>query len=136
MRIAFYAPLKSPAHGTPSGDRRIAGLLMDALARAGHSVELASSFRSYDPAGDGPRQIALRDDGIALGRRLAAQWRDGAAEARPELWFTYHLYYKAPDWLGPEASAPARRRTRACRRGASSPRPRSRERTDRGRASG
>jgi hypothetical protein len=105
MRIAFYAPLKSPAHGTPSGDRRIAGLLMDALARAGHSVELASSFRSYDPAGDGPRQIALRDDGIALGRRLAAQWRDGAAEARPELWFTYHLYYKAPDWLGPEASA-------------------------------
>jgi hypothetical protein len=105
MRIAFYAPLKSPAHGTPSGDRRIAGLLMDALARAGHCVELASSFRSYDPAGDAPRQAALRDEGIALGRRLAAQWRDGAAEARPELWFTYHLYYKAPDWLGPEASA-------------------------------
>ncbi len=105
MRIAFYAPLKSPAHGTPSGDRRIAGLLMEALARAGHRIELASSFRSYEPAGDGPRQIALRDHGTALGRRLAAQWRDGAAEARPDLWFTYHVYYKAPDWLGPEASA-------------------------------
>ena len=24
MRIAFYAPLKSPTHGTPSGDRRVA----------------------------------------------------------------------------------------------------------------
>jgi glycosyltransferase involved in cell wall biosynthesis len=105
MRIAFYAPLKSPAHGTPSGDRRIAGLLMDALARAGHRVELASSFRSYEPAGDAPRQAALREEGIALGRRLAAQWREGTAEARPDLWFTYHLYYKAPDWLGPEASA-------------------------------
>jgi glycosyltransferase involved in cell wall biosynthesis len=105
MRIAFYAPLKSPAHGTPSGDRRIAGLLMDALGRAGHRVELASSFRSYEPAGDGPRQAALREQGVALGRRLAAQWRDGAVEERPELWFTYHLYYKAPDWLGPEVSA-------------------------------
>ena len=105
MRIAFYAPLKSPTHGTPSGDRRIAGLLMDALARAGHRVELASTFRSYDPGGDAPRQAALREQGIALGRRLAAQWRDGAAEARPELWFTYHAYYKAPDWLGPAASA-------------------------------
>jgi glycosyltransferase involved in cell wall biosynthesis len=105
MRIAFYAPLKPPTHATPSGDRRIAELLMDALARAGHRVELASSFRSYEPAGDGARQLALREQGIALGRRLAAQWRNGAADARPDLWFTYHLYYKAPDWLGPEASA-------------------------------
>ena len=105
MRIAFYAPLKSPTHGTPSGDRRVAELLMGALERAGHHVELASSFRSYDPGGDGPRQAAMRDQGIALGRRLAALWRDGAAQARPDLWFTYHLYYKAPDWLGPEASA-------------------------------
>ena len=103
MRIAFYAPLKSPTHGTPSGDRRIAGLLMEALARAGHRVELASTFRSYDAAGDAPRQAALREQGIALGARLAAQWRDGPAAARPDLWFTYHLYYKAPDWLGPAA---------------------------------
>jgi glycosyltransferase involved in cell wall biosynthesis len=102
MRIAFYAPLKSPTHGTPSGDRRIAGLLMEALERAGHRVELASDFRSYEPLGDMPRQIALREEGAALGRRIAAQWRDGPAAARPELWFTYHSYYKAPDWLGPE----------------------------------
>lgn len=105
MRIAFYAPLKSPTHGTPSGDRRIAGLLMDALARAGHRVELASTFRSYDPGGDAPRQDALREQGGALGRRLAAQWRDAGPAARPDLWFTYHAYYKAPDWLGPQASA-------------------------------
>ena len=105
MRIAFYAPLKSPTHGTPSGDRRIAGLLMDALGRGGHRVELASTFRSYDADGDAPRQRALREQGCALGRRLAEQWRSARAEARPDLWFTYHAYYKAPDWLGPQASA-------------------------------
>jgi glycosyltransferase involved in cell wall biosynthesis len=26
------------------------------------------------------------------------------AGRRPELWFTYHTYYKAPDWVGPAAS--------------------------------
>jgi glycosyltransferase involved in cell wall biosynthesis len=104
MRIAFYAPLKSPMHGTPSGDRRIAGLFMDALERAGHRVALASDFRSYEPDGDGQRQDALRAEGVACGRKLVEQWRNGPAAARPELWFTYHSYYKAPDWLGPEAS--------------------------------
>lgn len=105
MRIAFYAPLKSPTHGTPSGDRRIARLLMVALERAGHRVALASTFRSYEPAGDASRQAGIRDDGVALGRRLATQWRDRSADERPELWLTYHSYYKAPDWLGPEASS-------------------------------
>jgi len=105
MRIAFYAPLKPPTHGTPSGDRRVAALYMEALALAGHRVELVSTFRSYDSAGDTARQVALREQGLALGRRLAVQWRDGPPSARPGLWFTYHAYYKSPDWLGPEASA-------------------------------
>lgn len=105
MRIAFYAPMKPPTHGTPSGDRRVAGMYMDALARAGHRIELVSTFRSYDGTGDAARQEALRAQGIALGRSLAAQWRNAAPGARPDLWFTYHVYHKAPDWLGPEASA-------------------------------
>jgi len=104
MRIAFYAPLKAPTHGVPSGDRRVAGLLMRALAQAGHRVELVSSFRSYARDGDAERQAALRAQGIALGERLAADWQAGPANARPALWFTYHVYYKAPDWLGPAAS--------------------------------
>lgn len=104
MRIAFYAPLKAPTHGVPSGDRRVAGLLLAALAQAGHRVELVSTFRSYDRDGDHARQAALRAQGVALGERLAAAWRDGPPAARPALWFTYHVYYKAPDWLGPAAS--------------------------------
>lgn len=104
MRIAFYAPLKSPTHATPSGDRRVAGLLMDALERVAQKVELVSTFRSYDADGDPARQQALRAQGEALAQRLAAQWRAAPAGERPTLWFTYHVYYKAPDWLGPAVS--------------------------------
>lgn len=104
MRIAFYAPLKAPTHGVPSGDRRVAGLLVAALAQAGHRVELVSTFRSYDRDGNRERQAALRAQGMALGEQLAQAWRAGPADARPALWFTYHVYYKAPDWIGPAAS--------------------------------
>ena len=104
MRIAFYAPLKSPTHGTPSGDRRVAGLLMDALADAGHRVQVASTFRTYDGDGDAARQAALRSQGEMLAAELTAQYFAMPADVRPQLWFTYHLYYKAPDWLGPPIS--------------------------------
>jgi glycosyltransferase involved in cell wall biosynthesis len=105
VRIAFYAPLKPPTHSTPSGDRRVAGLLMDALERVADKVELVSTFRSFDADGDAARQEALRAQGRSLAARLAAQWRAAPPAMRPELWFTYHVYYKAPDWLGPAVSA-------------------------------
>ena len=105
MRIAFYAPLKSPTHSIPSGDRRVAELLMRALEQAGHCVELASSFRSYDGAGDTQYQVAMREQGKAIAEQIAQQWRDGPQDRRPVLWFTYHVYHKAPDWLGPAVSA-------------------------------
>jgi glycosyltransferase involved in cell wall biosynthesis len=104
VRIAFYAPLKPPTHATPSGDRRVAGLFLDALERIADKVELVSTFRSFDADGDAERQEALRRQGEALALRMAAQWRDGPPELRPDLWFTYHVYYKAPDWLGPAVS--------------------------------
>lgn len=97
MRIAFYAPLKSPDHPVPSGDRRMARLFIEALAGGGHEVTLASSFRSYDGAGDATRQARLR----RLGCLLASRYLDRCRAFRPDLWFTYHLYHKAPDWLGP-----------------------------------
>jgi glycosyltransferase involved in cell wall biosynthesis len=105
VRIAFYAPLKPPTHATPSGDRRVAGLLMDALERVAEHIELVSTFRSFDGDGDRARQEALRGQGEALAQRLVAGWRAAPAALRPDLWFTYHVYYKAPDWLGPAVSA-------------------------------
>ncbi len=74
---------------------------MDALASAGHRVEVASTFRTYDGDGDAARQLALRSQGDMLAAQLAEQYNALPAANRPQLWFTYHLYYKAPDWLGP-----------------------------------
>jgi len=101
MRIAFYAPLKPPGHPVPSGDRRMARLLIDALRRSGHEVEIAARFRSWDGAGDASRQERLQRLGGRLAARLIRRYRARPQAARPDLWFTYHLYYKAPDWLGP-----------------------------------
>lgn len=101
MRIAFYAPMKSPDDPTPSGDRQMAQLLMLALSRAGHDVQLVSKFSSYDGEGDPQRQIRLRDMGVTTATRLIQRSEALRPELRPALWFTYHLYHKAPDWLGP-----------------------------------
>jgi glycosyltransferase involved in cell wall biosynthesis len=103
MRIAFYAPLKPPDDPTPSGDRRIAQLFCAALRTAGHEPHLASRLRSYDGAGDPLRQARLARIARRAATRLVHQWQREPSAA-PELWFTYHLYYKAPDWLGPAVS--------------------------------
>jgi glycosyltransferase involved in cell wall biosynthesis len=98
MRIAFYAPLKPPSHPTPSGDRRIARLLLKALRRGGHEVRVVSTFRSFEGDGDRVQQAAIERRGAAEAERLL---RTTLERWRPEIWFTYHLYQKAPDWLGP-----------------------------------
>ena len=104
MRIAFYAPLKAPTHAVASGDRAMASLIMRALGEAGHAVALASTFRSYDRSPDGGAQKALQADGEKEAAALLAAYQAAAPETRPELWFTYHLYYRAPDWIGPAVS--------------------------------
>lgn len=99
MRIAVYAPLKHPDHPTPSGDRRVARLLVDALRRAGHEVEIASRLRSFDRRGDAKRQARIARIGARLADRLLRRYRTHGNA--PRLWLTYHLYYKAPDHVGP-----------------------------------
>lgn len=103
MRIAFYAPMKPPTGAVPSGDLRVARLLVEALRRGGATVDLASAFRSYD-RGDAMRQKRLQKLGAALAERLITRYRADPA-TRPDLWFTYHLYHKAPDHLGPIVAA-------------------------------
>jgi len=96
-RIAFHAPMKPPDHPTPSGDRRMARLLIEALKKAGYTPEIASDLRSRDGKGDAAVQAAHLDHASREIERLTALWRDDP----PALWFTYHCYYKAPDLLGP-----------------------------------
>jgi glycosyltransferase involved in cell wall biosynthesis len=100
MKVAFYAPLKPPDSPRPSGDRRMARLLLKALEAKGHDARLASKLRSREAAGDPRRQARMARLGARLAHRLVRRYtRPGAW--RPDLWFTYHLFYKAPDWIGP-----------------------------------
>ena len=97
MKIAFYAPLKAPDHPVPSGDRQMARLLMQALAQGGFDVTLASRLRAFRAE---PRPLDdLKREADAEKTRLKQEW---TGSGKPDLWFTYHLYYKAPDLIGPD----------------------------------
>lgn len=98
MRVAFYAPMKSPMHPVPSGDRLMARLLMAAMGLAGYAVEIASELRSYTATPDDPADAAIREAAAGEIERLSALW---SGEGPPDLWFAYHPYYKTPDLIGP-----------------------------------
>lgn len=101
--IFFYAPMKAPDDPVPSGDRRIARLLWRALQIGGYTPILASRLRAHNGAGDAERQRQIREQAELECQRLAAVYRETGAP-RPSAWLTYHVYYKAPDWLGPRMS--------------------------------
>ncbi len=98
MKIAFYAPLKSPSHPVPSGDRLMARLLIEAMRHAGHIVFAASELRSFTAAADDPADADIRAAALEEIERLSALWQ---AQGAPDVWFAYHPYYKTPDLIGP-----------------------------------
>ena len=100
MKIAFHAPLKPPDSPRPSGDRRMARLLMKALIASGHDVRLASRISTRDATGNPQRQARLAALGSRLAERLVRRYT-APGGWNPDLWFTYHLFYKAPDVIGP-----------------------------------
>jgi glycosyltransferase involved in cell wall biosynthesis len=100
MRILFYTPFKPLDHPQPSGDWVIATGLFDYLIKQGHAVQTVSSLRSRWIFWKPWLWIRLIHE-----RRKA---RRQVAEFRPQLWLTYHTYYKAPDLLGPAVCRQAR----------------------------
>ena len=100
MTVAFFAPLKSPNHPVPSGDRAMARALMAALRAGGKTVTLTSELRLFDGRGDAAQQDKLfesarQETARILANPEAKSWR---------VWLTYHNYYKAPDLIGPVVS--------------------------------
>ena len=96
-RLAFYAPMKSPDHPVPSGDRTIARHLRAAFAEAGFQTELASRLSTRDGTGSAAVQASIRDAAEDEVERCVAAGRTAGWAA----WITYHNYYKAPDLIGP-----------------------------------
>ncbi len=72
-------------------------LLIRALETAGFRVSVASTLRAFTPEPD--LMPKLRQAADAEKARLMQVWTQ---TGKPDLWFTYHPYYKAPDLLGPD----------------------------------
>lgn len=81
----------------------MARLLMAALRHAGHRVSLISELRTYEGRGDARTQADIRRRSDAEFERIVSAVRSAEIE-RPDLWFSYHVYYKAPDYLGPNVA--------------------------------
>jgi len=97
--IAFYAPLKSPEHNVPSGDRLMANSLIECLQYSGYNVAVVSHLRALirDPH-DKAFSDALLENASREIDRISMNWK---RQGPPDCWFCYHPYYKSPDLLGP-----------------------------------
>lgn len=103
MRVLLHTPLKPPDHPVPSGDREMARGFSRLLARLGHKVLMPASSRVPQGVPEPEEHIALERRARTQARRLIDRWRALPAHhpERFDLWFTYHSYYRKPDWLGP-----------------------------------
>ena len=89
----FYTPFKPLDHPTPSGDLTIATGLVEYLERRHYVVHQVRAVRS--------RWLYWRP---WIWPRLISDYRRAVKSVKsrqPQLWITYHSYYKAPDILGP-----------------------------------
>ena len=106
MRVLLHTPLKPPDSPTPSGDREMARGLARLLSRLGHRVLMPSLSRVATGVPPSEAHLVLERRARAQAARLIARWRALPAghPERFDLWFTYHCYYRKPDWLGPIVS--------------------------------
>ena len=103
MRVAFYAPLKPPDSPVPSGDRKMARQLIACLRSKGYDVKLISRLKTREPDGLRHKQIIIKNRSDKIIERLINRYLE-TDSWQPDVWFTYHMFYKAPDWLGPAIS--------------------------------
>lgn len=103
MRIAFHTPLNPLGDDGVSGDRRMARQLVAALESLGHAVEPVEAPKTYFPEADPARFASVATEAARLRDALLAGY--GAGKPQPDLWFTYHNYYRSPDFLGPDIAA-------------------------------
>ncbi len=92
MKIVYYMPFKPMGHRNPSGDLIIGSELFAFLRAKGAKIELVSRFRCrwiYFKPHLWPLFIIELVRVVLLCRRK-----------KPDIWLTYHSYYKAPDILG------------------------------------
>lgn len=100
MRAAFYSPFVAASDDAPSGAQQMASLFVRALEGAALDVTRPDLPTTYDGRGDAAAQAAARQSSDEAATRYLAQVSTGDLP-KPDLWFSYHVYYKSPDWIGP-----------------------------------
>jgi glycosyltransferase involved in cell wall biosynthesis len=93
MKIAYYMPFKPLGHPNPSGDLVLGTEIYNHLKQSGHDCQLASRFRC--------RWIYLQPVSLLKLLWERIQVLKNVRPKAPDLWLSYHSYYKAPDILGP-----------------------------------
>lgn len=96
MKIAYFMPFKPLGHPRPSGDLMIGTELFEYLAHRGHDIRLASRRRC--------RWVFWKPWLWPVLATEAARILHRSRKWSPDLWLSYHSYYKAPDLLGPACS--------------------------------
>ena len=106
MRVLLHTPLKPPDHPVPSGDREMARGFRRLLRRLGHRVVVPELSRVSPGVPAPDAHLSLERRARAGAERLIARWQalPGRHPDRFDLWFTYHCWYRKPDWLGPIVS--------------------------------
>lgn len=96
MKIAYYMPFKPLGHKNPSGDLVTGSELFSFFQKNGHRISLASTLRTrwifYKPW----QWPTLIKSIVSLCNSLKKE--------KPDIWLTYHSYYKSPDLIGPTVS--------------------------------
>lgn len=77
--------------------------LVAVLRDLGHDVLPIDAPRGFFRSADPALLLAARREAARLLERWSDEWAQ--AGAAPELWFTYHNYYRAPDLFGPVIAA-------------------------------
>src|SRR6478735_4450372 len=103
MRVLLHTPLKPPDRPLPSGDREMARGLARLLRRLGHRVVAPALSRVVPGVPNPEAHLVLQRRARAQAARLVSRWHalPSRHPERFDLWFTYHCYYRKPDWLGP-----------------------------------
>ena len=93
MKIAYYMPFKTMGHQNPSGDLIIGTEIFDHIQQKGNIIKIVSKLRTrwiyYNPE----NLIKLFFEKKRVVNKLRT--------SPPDIWLSYHSYYKAPDLLGP-----------------------------------
>ena len=92
MKIAYYMPFKPMGHRNPSGDLIIGTEIYEYLKLQGAEIHLVSKFRC--------RWLYLKPHLWPLLLLEILRVLYICKKNRPDIWLTYHSYYKAPDIIG------------------------------------